>query len=146
LTAWSSFARRLVSAASSCRLFFHRSVRPRGWLGSLKGGEDRASLDGPRFIDAAGDEAIKRFAHRAHRADLAFELPLLLDRAFADIPAAGGIAAAQDEEFAYLCERETALLGLFDEAQAPGRILVVKPVSGRAFAGGLDQTLLLVIT
>jgi hypothetical protein len=87
----------------------------------LKGGEDRACLDGLCFIDAAGDEAIKRFAHRAHRADLAFELPLLLDRAFADIPAAGGIATAQDEERADLCEREAALLGLSDETQAPSR-------------------------
>ena len=135
----------LVSAASSCRHFFHSSVRPRGWLGSLEGGKDRAPLDGPCFIDTDGDEAIKRFAHRAHRADLAFELPLLRDRALADVPAAGGIATAQDEEPAYLCEREAALLGLFDEAQAAGGILVVKPVPGRALAGGLDQTLLLVI-
>src|SRR5262249_7669173 len=122
------------------------SVRPRGFIGLLEGGEDRASLDRPCFIDAAGDQAIKRFAHRAHRADLAFELPLLRDRAFADVPAAGGIATAQDEELADLCEREAALLGLFDEAQAPRRILVVKPVSGRALAGRLDQTLALVIT
>src|SRR5262245_11191128 len=120
-------------------------MRPRGCLGLLKGGEDRAPLDGPCFIDAAGDEAIKRFAHRAHRADLAFELPLLLDRALADIPAAGGIAAAQDEERADLREREAALLGVFDETQAPRRILVVKPVPGRALARGLDQTLPLVI-
>src|SRR5215471_19714717 len=137
--------RRLVSAASSCRLFFHSSVRPRGCLGSLEGGEDCACLDRPCFIDAAGDEAIERFAHRAHRADLAFELPFLLDRAFADVPAAGGIAAAQDEELAYLREREAALLGLFDEAQPPRRILVVEPVPGRTLAGRLDQTLALVI-
>src|SRR5262249_56107329 len=84
------------------------SVRPRGCPGSLEGGEDRACLDGARFIDTAGDEAIERFAHRAHRADLAFELPLLLDRAFADVPAAGGIAAAQDEELADLREGEAA--------------------------------------
>src|SRR6266446_8068407 len=122
------------------------SVAPRGCLGLLKGGEDRASLDGPCFIDTVGDEAIKRFAHRAHRADLAFELPLLLDRAFADIPAAGGIATTQDEELAYLREREAALLGLSDEAQAPGGILVVKPVPGRALPSRLDQTLPLVIT
>src|SRR5262249_40099863 len=102
--------------------------------------------DGPCFIDAAGDEAIERFAHRAHRADLAFELPLLLDRAFADVPAAGGVATAQDEEFAYLREREAALLGLFDEAQPPARSLVVEPVPGRAVAGRRDQTLALVIT
>src|SRR5262249_35441178 len=114
-------------------------------LGLLEGGEDRACLDGPCFIDAAGDEAIERFAHRAHRADLAFELLLFLDRAFADVPAAGGIAATQDEERADLCEREAALLGLFDEAQAPGRMLVVKPVPGRALAHRLDQTLALVI-
>src|SRR5215467_4844359 len=138
--------RRLVSAASSCRLFFHSSVRPRGCLGSLEGGEDCACLDRPCFIDAAGDEAIERFAHRAHRADLAFELPFLLDRAFADVPAAGGVAAAQDEELAYLREREAALLGLFDEAQAPGGLLVVKPIPRRALAGRLDQTLALVIT
>src|SRR5262249_31654460 len=145
-TAWSSFARRLVSAASSCRLFFHRSVRPRGCLGLLEGSEDRASLDRPCFIDAAGDEPIERFAHRAHRADLAFELLLLLYCAFADIPAAGGVTTAQDEKLADLCEREAALLGLFDEAQAPGGILIVKPVPGRALAGRLDQTLALVIT
>src|SRR5262249_15347707 len=122
------------------------SVRPRGCLGLLKGGEDRACLDGPCFIDAAGDQAIKRFAHRAHRADLAFELTLLLDRALADVPATGGIAATQDKEPAYLCEREAALLGLFNKAQTPGGILVVKPVPGRALAGRLDQTLALVIT
>src|SRR5215471_15467541 len=121
------------------------SVRPRGCLGSLEGGEDRACLHRPCFVDAAGDEAIERFAHRAHRADLAFELPLLLDRAFADVPAAGGIATAQDEEIADLCEGEAAVLGLFDEAQAPGGILVVEPVPGRALAGRLDQTLALVI-
>src|SRR5262245_59961839 len=121
------------------------SVCPGGCVGLLKGGEDRACLDGPRFIDTAGDEAIKRFAHRAHRADLAFELPLLLDRAFADVPAAGGVATAQDEEGADLREREAAVLGLFDEAQAPRRILVVKPVPGRALAGRRDQTLALVI-
>jgi hypothetical protein len=112
----------------------------------LKGNEDRASLDGLCFIDTVGDEVVKRFAHRLHRADLAFELPLLLDGAFADIPAAGGIATTQDEELAYLCEREAALLGLPYEAQAPGGILVVKPISGRALAGRLDQTLPLVIT
>src|SRR5262249_38257687 len=67
------------------------------------------------------------------------------DCAVADVPAAGGIATAQDEERADLCEREAALLGLFDEAQAPGRISVVKPVPGRALAGRLDQTLPLVI-
>src|SRR5262249_5527612 len=122
------------------------SVRPRGFIGLLEGGEDRASLDRPCFIDAAGDQAIQRFAHRAHRADLAFELPLLRDRAFADVPAAGGIATAQDEELADLREREAALLGLSDEAQAPGGTLVVKPVSGRALAGRLDQALALVIT
>src|SRR5262249_34322772 len=66
----------------------HWSVRPRGCFGSLEGGEDRACLDGARFVDTAGDEAVERFAHRAHRADLAFELPLLLDRALADVPAA----------------------------------------------------------
>src|SRR5262249_20674152 len=141
-----SFARRLVSAASSCRLFFRSSVRPRGCLALLEGGEDRASPDRPCFIDAAGDQAIERFAHRAHRADLAFELPLLRDCAFADVPAAGGIATAQDEELTDLCEREAALLGLPDEAQAPGGILVVKPVPGRTLAGRLDQTLALVVT
>src|SRR6516164_4006292 len=92
------------------------------------------------------NEAIERFAHRAHRADLVFELMLLLDRTFADVPAAGGIATAQDEELADLGEREAAFLGLSDEAQAPRRILVVKPVPGRTLAGRLDQTLLLVIT
>src|SRR5262249_7504198 len=121
-------------------------VRPRGCFGSLEGGEDRARLDRPRFIDTAGDEAVERFAHRAHRADLAFELRLLLDRAFADVPAAGGVPAAQDEELADLCEREAAVLGLFDEAQPPRGILVVKPVPGRALASRLDQTLALVIT
>src|SRR5262249_54013284 len=121
------------------------SVCPRGCFGSLKGGDDRASLDRPCFIDAAGDEAIERFAHRAHRADLVFELPLLLERAFADVPAASGIASAQDEELADLCEREAAMLGVFDEAQPPRGILVVKPVPGRALAGRLDQTLPLVI-
>src|SRR5262249_2337333 len=131
---------------SSCRLFFHSSVRPRGCLGSLKGGEDRTSLDGPRFIDAAGDEAIERFAHRAHGADLVFELLPLLDGALTDVPAAGGMPAAQDEERADLRERKAAVLGLSDEAQAPGGILVVKPVPGRALAGRLDQTLALVIT
>jgi hypothetical protein len=89
----------------------------------FKGGEDRASLDGSCFIDTVDDEAIKRFAHRAHRTDLAFELPFLLDRAFADIPAAGGIATTQDEELAYLSEREAALLSVSDEAQAPGGVL-----------------------
>jgi hypothetical protein len=122
------------------------SVGPRSRLGLLKGGEDRASLDGSWFIDTVGDEAIKRFAHRAHRADLAFELLLLLDRAFADVAAPGGIATTQDKEFAYLCEREATFLGVSDETQAPGRILVVKPVSGRTLSSGLNQTLPLVIT
>src|SRR5215510_2146075 len=111
------------------------SVGPHGRLGLLEGGEDRASLDGPCFIDTVGDEAIKRFAHRAHRADLAFELPLLLDGAFTDVTAAGGIATTQDEEFTDFCEREAALLGVPDEAQAPGGISVVKPVAGRALPG-----------
>src|SRR5262249_5692995 len=127
-------------------ILVHWSVRPRGCPGSLKGGEDRACLDGPCFVDAAGDETGERFAARAHGAALAFELPVLLDRAFADVPAAGGIATAQDEERADLREREAALLGLSDEAQAPGGILVVKPVPGRGLAGRLDQTLALVIT
>jgi hypothetical protein len=99
----------------------------------LKGGEDRASLDGPCFIDTVSDEAIKRFAHRAHRADLAFELLFLLDRALADVAATGGIATTQDEELAYLCEREAALLGVSDEAHAPGGVLVVKPVPGEVY-------------
>src|SRR5262249_17139120 len=132
-------------AAPSCLLLLRSSVRRRGWLGSLEGGKDRACLGGARFIDAAGDEAIERFAYRAHRADLAFELPLLLDRALADVPAAGGVATAQDKELADLREREAAVLGLFDEAQPPGGILVVKPVPARALAGRLDQTLALVI-
>jgi hypothetical protein len=102
----------------------------------LEGGEDRASLDRPRFIDTVGDEAIERFAHRAHRADLAFELLLLFDRAFAHVPAAGGIATAQDEEFAYLGEREAALLSVSDEAQAPGGDLVVQSVPAGLFPAG----------
>src|SRR5262249_23007139 len=61
-------------------------------------------------------------------------------------PAAGSVTTAQDEELADLREREAAVLGLFDEAQAPGGILVVKPVPARALARRLHQTLALIIT
>jgi hypothetical protein len=97
------------------------------------------------FIDTVGDEAIKRLRHCSHRADFAFQLPLLLDRSLAHVAAAGGIVTAQDEEFAYLREREAAMLCLLDEAQTPGGILVVEPVSRRALARRFDQSLPFVI-
>jgi DNA-binding transcriptional MerR regulator len=64
---------------SSCRFFSiarlrtspqRAASRPRRTRSS-RISASRASLDGPGFIDTVGDEAIKRFAHRAHRADLA---------------------------------------------------------------------------
>src|SRR5712691_519255 len=111
----------------------------------LQSRQDGTFFHRPRFIGTIGDESVQRLGHGSHRPDLVFKLEFLFDGTRAYVAATGGIATAQDEQLAYLCEREPAVLSLLDEADAPCGILVIEPVARRALACRLDQPLALVI-
>src|SRR5712691_4530035 len=111
----------------------------------LQSRQDGAFFHRPRFIGTIGNESVQRLGHGSHRPDLVFKLKFLFDGTRAYVAATGGITTAQDEQLAYLCEREPAVLSLLDEADAPCGILVIEPVAGRALACRLDQPLALVI-
>jgi len=59
--------------------------------------------------------------------------------------ATGGIAAAQNEEIADLRQRETAVLSLLDEMNAPRGILVIQAIAALGPVGRFDQSFALVI-
>jgi len=68
---------------------------------------------------------IERPGHRFHRANLAFDLQFLLDRSRAHVATTGLVECPQDKEVAYLGARKAAVLGRFDEVDAPSRVLVI---------------------
>src|SRR5260221_6804116 len=114
-------------------------------IGPLQGGDNRAFLHRLGFIGAVGDQVIERLGHHLHRANLAFDLQFLFDRSRPDVAAAGLVATTHDKKIADFGEGETALLGVLDEMNTPGGILVIQPVARRAFPGWLNQPLCLVI-
>ena len=53
---------------------------------------------------------------------------------------------AKSQELCDFDKRETAMLGLLDEADAPQRIAIVEPITGVALTGRREQAFPLVIT
>src|SRR5262249_40870504 len=115
---------------------------PESSVGSLQSGDDSALLYRPCFHCTLGNQLVERLGHRLHRANLVFDLQLLLHRSRANVAATSVIAIAQNK-LAYLGEREAAVLRMLDEADAPGRILVIQPVAGKTFSRKFDQPHLL---
>src|SRR3990172_9548860 len=92
----------------------------------------RACIQWFRVAGADLDQLAQRSRHGFERLDFALEPQLLFDRDPVNVIAACLVLAFDFEQFAYLRQRESALLRLPDEVETAYRFLGIEPVAGRA--------------